>query len=153
MRCWLATTRTATRMCTARKCALWGGFHPQDITHNPSPLTMRFILLSLLNADKNPQGSSYSSRILLEHECSYLLFYLICAEMCCVHLCGCHRAADQSKIKYIFSDYHEPSHIMVRVGYFIYMQHLIFHSCPLLYRPCGSYGCMECNQWSILLML
>lgn len=41
-----------------QKCALWGEFHVQDITHNASPLTMRFILLSFMNADKTPEGTA-----------------------------------------------------------------------------------------------
>lgn len=112
-----------------KKCALCGEFHVQNITHNPSPLTMRFILLSLLTADKTPQGSGYAGGILPEHECCYLLFYLILSCKCCVQLCSCHLVEDQSKPKYICSDHVELSVIMVRKGYFILTQFLVFLLC------------------------
>lgn len=47
------------------KCALFCEFHVQDITHDPSSSTMRFVLLSVLNADQSPQGNSYASGLLL----------------------------------------------------------------------------------------
>lgn len=90
-----------------------------NLMFNPSPLTIGFILVSLLNADINPQGGSYAGGILLEHECRYLLFYLKLSCKCCLPLCGCHIIEDQSKLKYISSNHVELSVIMVRVGYFI----------------------------------